>query len=46
MSQTRPKWLLTALIVVAVLGLSVVGYAAPPPDPTISGPTTLAPVAV
>ena len=46
MSQTRPKWLLTALIVVAVLGLSVVGYAAPPPDPTITGPTTAAPVAV
>ena len=46
MSQTRPKWLLTALIVVAVLGLSVVGYAAPPPNPTITSPTTTKPVAV
>ena len=46
MSQTRPKWLLTALIVVVVLGLSVVGYAAPPPDPIITGPTEALPVAV
>ncbi|MBP7868893.1 MAG: hypothetical protein KA002_02400, partial [Firmicutes bacterium] len=46
MSQTKPKWLLTALVVVAILGLSVAGYAAPPPDPTIIGPTTAEPVAV
>jgi len=46
MSHTKPKWLIAAIMAVAILGLSVTGLAAPPPDPIIVSPTSTGPVAV